>query len=42
MELIEQRTADVLAGVAESGRAGEIALYTGNDDAIVAEIASAL
>jgi hypothetical protein len=31
-------TLDVLRGVAESGRAGEIALYTGNDDAIVIDL----
>ncbi len=32
------RTLDVLRGVAESGRAAEVALYTGNDDAIVADL----
>jgi dihydrodipicolinate synthase/N-acetylneuraminate lyase len=32
------QTIDVLRGVAESGRAGEIALYTGNDDNIVADL----
>jgi dihydrodipicolinate synthase/N-acetylneuraminate lyase len=32
------QTMDVLRGVAESGRAGEIALYTGNDDNIVADL----
>jgi dihydrodipicolinate synthase/N-acetylneuraminate lyase len=32
------RTLDVVRGVAESGRAGEIALYTGNDDSIVADL----
>ncbi len=32
------RTMDVLEAVAESGRASEIALYTGNDDAIVQDI----
>ncbi len=32
------QTIDVLRAVAESGRAGEIALYTGNDDAIVADL----
>lgn len=31
-------TLDVLRGVAESGRAGEIALYTGNDDHIVLDL----
>jgi dihydrodipicolinate synthase/N-acetylneuraminate lyase len=32
------RTLDVLRGVAESGRAAEIALYTGNDDNIVVDL----
>lgn len=32
------QTLDVVRAVAESGRAGEIALYTGNDDAIVADL----
>ncbi len=32
------RTMDVLEAVAESGRASEIALYTGNDDAIVQDL----
>ena len=32
------RTLDVLHGVADSGRASEIALYTGNDDHIVADL----
>src|SRR5207253_2443229 len=32
------QTLDVARAVAESGRAGEIALYTGNDDAIVADL----
>ncbi len=32
------RTFDVIRGVAESGRAEEIALYTGNDDNIVADL----
>jgi dihydrodipicolinate synthase/N-acetylneuraminate lyase len=32
------QTVDVLRGVAESGRAGAIALYTGNDDNIVADL----
>lgn len=32
------RTLDVLRGVAESGRAEEVALYTGNDDAIVTDL----
>ena len=31
-------TLDVLLGVADSGRAQEIALYTGNDDAIIADL----
>ncbi len=32
------QTLDVIRGVAASGRAGEIALYTGNDDNIVADL----
>ena len=32
------QTFDVVRGVAESGRAGEIALYTGNDDSIVTDL----
>lgn len=32
------RTLDVVRALAESGRAGEIALYTGNDDNIVADL----
>jgi dihydrodipicolinate synthase/N-acetylneuraminate lyase len=36
------RTLDVLRAVAESGRAAEVALYTGNDDAIVADLLSGL
>jgi dihydrodipicolinate synthase/N-acetylneuraminate lyase len=32
------RTLDVVGGVADSGRAGEVALYTGNDDAIVNDL----
>jgi dihydrodipicolinate synthase/N-acetylneuraminate lyase len=36
------QTLDVLRAVAESGRAAEIALYTGNDDAIVADLLSTL
>lgn len=32
------QTLDVIRGVAESGRAEEIALYTGNDDNIVADL----
>lgn len=32
------RTLDVARAIAESGRAGEIALYTGNDDSIVADL----
>ncbi|MEW2922530.1 hypothetical protein AB1A65_13725 [Muricauda sp. ANG21] len=31
-------TLDVIRGVAESGRAGDIALYTGNDDNIIADL----
>ncbi len=31
-------TFDVVRGVAEAGRAGQIALYTGNDDNIVADL----
>ena len=34
------QTLDVLRGVAESGRAAEIALYTGNDDHIVLDLLS--
>ncbi len=36
------RTIDVLRGVAASGRGDEIALYTGNDDAIVADLTQRL
>ena len=32
------QTLDVIRAVAESGRAGEIALYTGNDDSIVVDL----
>ena len=32
------RTIDVVRAVAEAGRAGEIALYTGNDDSIVVDL----
>jgi len=32
------QTLDVVRAVAEAGRAGEIALYTGNDDAIVTDL----
>jgi len=32
------RTLDVLNGVAQSGRAGEVALYTGNDNHILADL----
>lgn len=32
------RTLDVIRGVADSGRAADIALYTGNDDNIVADL----
>ncbi|TCP53996.1 dihydrodipicolinate synthase/N-acetylneuraminate lyase [Tamaricihabitans halophyticus] len=35
------RTMDVVRGVAASGRAEEIALYTGNDDAILADLLGA-
>lgn len=34
------QTLDVIRAVAESGRAGEIALYTGNDDNIVQDLVS--
>ena len=34
------QTLDVVRAVAGSGRAGEVALYTGNDDAIVADLLS--
>jgi len=34
------RTIDVVRAVAESGRANEIALYTGNDDSIVLDLLS--
>lgn len=34
------RTLELVRGVAESGRADEVALYTGNDDAIVADLLS--
>ena len=34
------QTLDVIRAIAESGRAGEIALYTGNDDNIVADLLS--
>lgn len=34
------QTIDVIRAVAESGRASEIALYTGNDDNIVADLAT--
>ena len=33
-------TLDVVRGIAESGRAGEIALYTGNDDNILVDLLS--
>jgi dihydrodipicolinate synthase/N-acetylneuraminate lyase len=36
------QTGDVLRAVAESGRAAEVPLYTGNDDAIVADLLSGL
>ena len=35
------QTLDVLRAVAETGRAGEIAIYTGNDDSIVFDLLSA-
>lgn len=35
------QTLDVLRGVADSGRAGKIALYTGNDDNIIGDLVSA-
>lgn len=34
------RTLELMRGIAESGRSDEIALYTGNDDAIVADLLS--
>lgn len=34
------QTLDVLRGVADSGRAGEVALYTGNDDHILLDLLS--
>ena len=34
------QTIDVVRGVADSGRAGEITLYTGNDDNIIADLLS--
>lgn len=34
------RTLELVRGIAESGRSDEIALYTGNDDAIVADLLS--
>lgn len=36
------RTLDVVRAVADSGRAGDLALYTGNDDAIVADLLTPL
>ena len=36
------QTLDVLRAVAESARSAEVALYTGNDDAIVADLLSSL
>ncbi|HEX4814363.1 MAG TPA: dihydrodipicolinate synthase family protein, partial [Nonomuraea sp.] len=35
------RTLDVLHGVVRAGRAGEVALYTGNDDHILADLITA-
>jgi len=35
------QTLDVVRAVAEAGRAGEIALYTGNDDSIVSDLLAA-
>ena len=32
------QTLDVVRALADSGRAAEVALYTGNDDAIVADL----
>ncbi len=32
------QTLDVIRGVADSGRAGDVALYTGNDDNIIADL----
>jgi dihydrodipicolinate synthase/N-acetylneuraminate lyase len=34
------RTLDVVRAVAESGRSGEVTLYTGNDDAIISDLVS--
>lgn len=34
------KTVDVLRAVADAGRAGDIAIYTGNDDNIIADLAS--
>jgi dihydrodipicolinate synthase/N-acetylneuraminate lyase len=34
------QTLDVVRAVAESGRAGEVALYTGNDDSILVDLAT--
>lgn len=34
------RTLELVRGVAASGRAGDVALYTGNDDAIIADLLS--
>jgi dihydrodipicolinate synthase/N-acetylneuraminate lyase len=36
------QTLDVAAAVADAGRAGDVALYTGNDDAIVADLVTPL
>ena len=36
------QTLDVVRALAESGRAGEVALYTGNDDAILVDLLSGL
>ena len=35
------QTLDVIRGVAEAGRAGDVALYTGNDDSIIADLVTA-
>ena len=35
------QTFDVIRGIAEAGRAGDIALYTGNDDSIVVDLLTA-
>ena len=39
-EYYRYQTLDVVRGVVESGRAGDIALYTGNDDNILVDLLS--